>query len=119
MTSNCINTIHALKYYSWKSARHETASSIMSKPGDLGKDFADVLRYICMGGIEYVDPTAGVFQTDAFKTFTEGQRLGDSGYESFLQKRWDVGHNHDPLKEDPGPIPDILPVSAGEPDGGD
>lgn len=111
-TSNCINLIYAVKKYSWKSHRHETASSVTSKPGELGKDFADLIRYTCIYGCHYHDPGNESPSTEAFDAFRSGRRLGHSGYHELLLRRAQRLSNHPGgTTEALGEIPDVVRVA--------
>lgn len=46
--ASCRNLIRAMERYCWDDYRHRDGRSLKEKPKDEYKDFADVLRYLCM-----------------------------------------------------------------------
>jgi hypothetical protein len=55
ITPDCINCNHSFTHYGWKERGH--------KPGEIGKDFADCVRYLAMVDPHYFNPESlGVTQ---------------------------------------------------------
>lgn len=55
-TPNCINIDWSFEHYCWMESRRSDGRGVREKPGEIGKDFMDVVRYAALFHPGYFDP---------------------------------------------------------------
>lgn len=61
ITDECPNLRYAFEHYVWRDRQQDVGVRIREQPAEVGKDFADLIRYVAVSGLGYYDPTAPIF----------------------------------------------------------
>lgn len=56
ITGDCWNLEYALTHYTWSDPATDSGKPAREKPGENGKDFADLLRYVAVANLGYWNP---------------------------------------------------------------